>query len=344
MSHTALNELSLFQSNISLIQEKSTCNVNNDTPSGASIDENVILCRLNELRLWQQSQQQMLIHNQTNQRELLQLEKQKLYQMFGLSLNSEQDDDTTEEDEENAESEAIDEHEKKNNSEMNDQEYKIPKAQDICKFVSPLAKNSPPTPLNINKIVQNMAIRPKSTLIDDLQPANENLIKRPFLKRGEGLTNRFKIAPDAFRLDNLPKYKFARKTRALPKQKQYRHHDKINDTASAVVAGEGHQNNVLKPSQKEPNIKCSSKITKKIDASIKSIGKAPATLKLKSKIREQSSTNNNRSRQSKDLFNNPEDTTLTADFNKGKQYKQIQVGCDNSIWKPFYFLFCYDFF
>ncbi|EDW85201.1 uncharacterized protein Dwil_GK14523 [Drosophila willistoni] len=33
--------------------------------------------------------------------------------------------------------------------------------------------------------------------------------KRPFLKRGEGLKQRFKISPDELRLDNLPRYKFA---------------------------------------------------------------------------------------------------------------------------------------
>lgn len=35
------------------------------------------------------------------------------------------------------------------------------------------------------------------------------VVKRPFLKRGQGLTNRFKIHPDQYKLQNLPKYKFA---------------------------------------------------------------------------------------------------------------------------------------
>lgn len=35
--------------------------------------------------------------------------------------------------------------------------------------------------------------------------------KKPFLKRGEGLTTRFKVNPDKFKLENLPKYKFARR-------------------------------------------------------------------------------------------------------------------------------------
>ncbi|KAH8278612.1 hypothetical protein KR018_006013 [Drosophila ironensis] len=39
------------------------------------------------------------------------------------------------------------------------------------------------------------------------QPAQKP--KRPFLRRGEGLKQRFKINPDALRLENLPRYKFA---------------------------------------------------------------------------------------------------------------------------------------
>lgn len=37
----------------------------------------------------------------------------------------------------------------------------------------------------------------------------QEIVKRPFLKRGEGLTNRFKVDPDRYKLHNLPKYKFA---------------------------------------------------------------------------------------------------------------------------------------
>ncbi|XP_033167956.1 centromere protein J [Drosophila mauritiana] len=40
----------------------------------------------------------------------------------------------------------------------------------------------------------------------DPQPAKP---KRPFLRRGEGLKQRFKINPDQLRLENLPRYKFA---------------------------------------------------------------------------------------------------------------------------------------
>lgn len=38
---------------------------------------------------------------------------------------------------------------------------------------------------------------------------NNKIAKRTFLKRGEGLKSRFGVHPDAFKLDNLPKYKYA---------------------------------------------------------------------------------------------------------------------------------------
>lgn len=46
---------------------------------------------------------------------------------------------------------------------------------------------------------------------NDLSSAdsNQQVPKRPFLKRGQGLTNRFKIHPDRYKLQNLPKYKFS---------------------------------------------------------------------------------------------------------------------------------------
>lgn len=49
-------------------------------------------------------------------------------------------------------------------------------------------------------------------ITNDLSGAAESsvpVIKRPFLRRGEGLTNRFKIPPDRYNLQNLPRYKFA---------------------------------------------------------------------------------------------------------------------------------------
>lgn len=44
-------------------------------------------------------------------------------------------------------------------------------------------------------------------------------VKRPFLRKGEGLTSRFKVPPDAFNLKNLPKYKYASRNSMSLEQK-----------------------------------------------------------------------------------------------------------------------------
>lgn len=45
--------------------------------------------------------------------------------------------------------------------------------------------------------------------IDGGDGENNKITKRTFLKRGEGLKSRFGVHPDAFKLENLPKYKYA---------------------------------------------------------------------------------------------------------------------------------------
>ena len=47
--------------------------------------------------------------------------------------------------------------------------------------------------------------------IEDIKEGDENQYekpKKPFLKRGSGLTARFKVHPDTFKLQNLPRYKY----------------------------------------------------------------------------------------------------------------------------------------
>lgn len=62
-----------------------------------------------------------------------------------------------------------------------------------------------------NELVKNDNIISPLKNIDEFQDeTNEVQVpKRPFLKRGVGLTSRFRIAPDAFNLKKLPPYKYA---------------------------------------------------------------------------------------------------------------------------------------
>lgn len=64
------------------------------------------------------------------------------------------------------------------------------------------------TPLkNLN--LNNSSIKDESSFIEDDE---KHIEKKVFLRRGEGLTSRFKVHPDTFKLNNLPKYKFAIKS------------------------------------------------------------------------------------------------------------------------------------
>lgn len=141
-----------------------------------------ILLRLDELRRYQDEQQQLLLEKQNAQRELLEMEKQRLYEMFGLS-NA--DDDST-----------------------------VGSLMESCStqtFNSPLITRMPqphPTP------------PPEQPPAMTTEPAKPS---KPFLKRGQGLKERFKIDPLQLRLDNLPTYKFAgvhRKRNAIKRNRK----------------------------------------------------------------------------------------------------------------------------
>lgn len=261
MTSVAIDDASLFQSSLSLIAPTNDGHTDDGIAGSPLIDEHVLMARLTELRMWQQSQQQLLINDQVSERDRLQREKQKLYELFGLSLTSEAEEIN----------ETIDNDDDGEDDERRDEPVMIKLAASEQQII-----RSPPINMNLNKIVQNMAIRPKA--IVDAEAAAETataasamtcqqIVKRPYLKRGEGLTNRFKIAPDAFRLDNLPKYKFARRRSVThvhqrPKhnrhqQQQQRPTNESKASAAAVAAitttqrrqtttpsGEGQQNNV----------------------------------------------------------------------------------------------------
>lgn len=57
--------------------------------------------------------------------------------------------------------------------------------------------------------------------------------KRPFLRRGEGLTTRFKVPPDAFNLKNLPKYKYANRN-AMSLEQKLPNKEKTKDRRSST--------------------------------------------------------------------------------------------------------------
>lgn len=166
------------------------------------MDENIILDRLKELRRWQEEQRMMLAKNQLDQQKMLNLEKRKLFQLFGVSGMP--DDNSFEND---YDSISIQDGvtANQNNNEFPSSHY------DVLRFDEKEPRLQPQSKQKIKNLVNTSGNRSKSDEQQHNYSHNGAITKRPFLKRGEGLKNRFKVSPDAFRLNNLPKYKFANK-------------------------------------------------------------------------------------------------------------------------------------
>lgn len=252
-----------------------------------NIDEDLFE-RLNHLQQWRDTQQQKLISNQLTQRQLLNLEKEKLYELLGLSLTSDQHDSEisdgsycTEDDGESG-TEAV----FVVNREDNDQAEDIDSESDTEECTSRTEIEAPVSIPSHLALPHKNALQMQFAEVPGTDEAVYMIPKRPFLKRGEGLKNRFKVSPDAFRLENLPKYKFARKsTQALSKQpppkKQQGQQQQPPPPPSLRrdgARGEGQPNNNNNSSDKTPEVKNVNK------ASQKKVGnRGSRSLKLKQK-------------------------------------------------------------
>lgn len=249
----AANEISLFNSSVSTVDGNAS--VTNDMSN-----EEILMTRLNELRQWQESQRRSLVESQLDQQKMLEMEKHKLYAMFGLSA-----DDSTLQDTVGVQS-SESSFSVQNNQHHHHQQQQQPNLVNYINETPITHANNynakaeekslelhSPSLNQLQKIIENLANR--SPLRDShhhQQIADtENIPKRPYLKRGEGLKNRFKISPDAFRLDNLPKYKYARRIHAQSQQSRKQRHQKIptNDTITSTAGvgvaetSEGRQQN-----------------------------------------------------------------------------------------------------
>lgn len=232
--------VSLFESSVSTVDENMSIN---DVGLNTE-DENIILERLNQLREWQAAQQKALVESQLDQQKMLQLEKNKLYELFGLSAEASlRDDNDGSTDSSFAYQNVQNAHDIAETPKRNEEQTE----RLICG--APIELNSP-SMNQLQKIIENMAIRSPNRDTnnpEDLLAAN--IPKRPYLKRGEGLKTRFKIAPDAFRLDKLPKYKYAQRVQkhAQSTHARKQRHQEITAIKSSADAGvrassEGQQN------------------------------------------------------------------------------------------------------
>lgn len=235
----ATNELTLFNSSVSTV-DGNMSGINNGIER-EKIDEDMILAQLNELRLWQESQRQTLVESQMDQKKLLKLEKQKLYALFGLIPNESSINDAAVYSTES--SFGIENHHHHESPQIQQNDQKIPTEGNSLALQSPSINQ-------LQKIIKNMTNRSPRREIQQEYQETLDIPKRSFLKRGEGLKNRFKISPDAFRLDKLPKYKYAQhmqkhaQSRCTRKQR----HQEITTNDTIAAAGEaatceGQQNN-----------------------------------------------------------------------------------------------------
>ncbi|EDV92884.1 trichohyalin isoform X2 [Drosophila grimshawi] len=147
-----------------------------------------ISTRLAALNRWQEEQKRLLEERQNNQRLLLGLEQRNMYEMLGLlhkdlktmDIRDMSDNDEQEQEEQQASSIEMPRHadheqeqEQEENNNINEEGFQLTEIA--------TGANGP------------RSVKPK----------------RAFLRRGEGLKQRFKVDPDKLRLDNLPRYKFA---------------------------------------------------------------------------------------------------------------------------------------
>lgn len=217
-AHALSNNILTFQSNTNTpIMNNGANNQNSDAETSDVMDENAILAQLNQLRQWQESQRQVLLSSQLDQQRMLEWEKQQLYQMLGVNSTHEENgspDDT--------QFVGVD---NDDNEELNDTDKTIPTHDDDLRTPSH-DRRDPSAPMQmelqspsinqLNKIIANLATNTACQLKPETNN-HTNIPKRRYLKRGEGLTNRFKMPPDAFRLDKLPKYKYVQR---VPKHAQ----------------------------------------------------------------------------------------------------------------------------
>ncbi|XP_022218281.2 centromere protein J [Drosophila obscura] len=126
--------------------------------------------RLAALNRWQDEQKRLLEERQNNQRVMLGMEQRNMYQLLGL-IHKEA---------ESAESSILEESDVED-----DQEHRTDASIQMPRHTEYQEEEGG----------------------GDSQPSAKP--KRPFLRRGEGLKQRFKINPDQLRLENLPRYKYA---------------------------------------------------------------------------------------------------------------------------------------
>ncbi|XP_075146571.1 spindle assembly abnormal 4 [Haematobia irritans] len=159
----------------------------------ADVTKSDIIKRLEQLNKWKEEQEKLLTQRQDMQRQVLGMEQKTMYQMLGL--NSEE---YIRKDEGGGEGQSSIFHE-----DFSDDYKKHP--QEIVDYESvdeDIVTHQSAEPSSYKTVTSGYATE-ECLEAPTLKP------KKPFLKRGQGLKQRFKIDPEELRITNLPRYKYA---------------------------------------------------------------------------------------------------------------------------------------
>ncbi|XP_061395752.1 centromere protein J [Musca vetustissima] len=167
--------------------------------SGAGgIQKADIVKRLEQLNKWQEEQKQLLALRQNVQRQMLGMEQKTMYQMLGLhggGDDEEEGDASSEVDESRQEYEEGGEH-PDDDGENENHSYSTRDQLTTQHSMEPSSYKTLTSGYGTEEYI-------------DIPQQAVQKPKRPFLKRGEGLKQRFKIDPEELRITNLPRYKYA---------------------------------------------------------------------------------------------------------------------------------------
>ncbi|XP_073835776.1 spindle assembly abnormal 4 [Musca autumnalis] len=170
---------------------------------GGIIQKADIVKRLEQLSKWQEEQKQLLALRQNMQRQMLGMEQKTMYQMLGLQS----DDELSEMEESRRQDNGnhLEDGDESLNESTNERDYNTATTQHS---VEPSSYKTLTSGYGTEEYMEVPV------------PAVQKP-KRPFLKRGDGLKQRFKIDPEELRINNLPRYKYANahpKLKAKPKK------------------------------------------------------------------------------------------------------------------------------
>ncbi|KAL9895916.1 spindle assembly abnormal 4 isoform 1-T2 [Glossina fuscipes fuscipes] len=189
-----------------------------------------IVKRLEELNKWQEEQKRLLEERQNRQRQILGIEQQTMYEMLGLCGENTAGDPL---DNRNSKEELQQKQHKQQNSQESMENMPIKEDadsadyEDVEDFIGEYTEEDFE---ECKDVLETEDKLPDINSLNYMNPAYANAFKEPFkakkpyLKRGEGLKQRFKIDPNELRLNNLPRYKYANAhphftTKPIPKRR-----------------------------------------------------------------------------------------------------------------------------